>query len=149
VLRGRIASARGDLAEASHTLSEAVARWPGDLEARNAQCQFLFEHATPVDAERALLEMLQQDPRNPSTQHNLGLCYLRSRRYREAVRAFEESLRYRPDAAATYLHLGYALKAGGRIKDAVAAWEHVLRLAPGDPTARAELDRVGGQRLLV
>lgn len=146
VLGGRVAAACGDVETARRRFAEASAAGPDDREARNALCQFLFEHGTAGEAEEALRGLLKADPSDASAHHNLGTLYLRSRRYDEAAAAFRESLRHRPDAAATHLNLGYALKEGGRSREAAAAWEQVLRLSPGDPAASAELERLRGRR---
>ena len=107
------------------------------------RCQFLFEHGTSDEAERALRELIDHSPDDASAHHNLGTLMLRAGRRDEAVQAYHQSLRYRPNYAATYLNLGYALKDSGRIDEAATAWEQVVRLSPRDATARQELARLG------
>jgi len=93
--------------------------------------------------------LIDLDPQEASTHHNLGTLLLRTGRYVAAVQACRQALRFRPNFAATHLNLGSAPKESGRLNEAVKAWEQVLRLAPGDPVARQELSRAERTPVLV
>ncbi len=149
ILRSRVVASQGDIRAARKELERAVAECPDDLEPLRALCQLLFEHADPLDAERALTELSRRDSADAAARHNLGTVYLSQNRYAEAVDVYGDSLRLRPDSPATYLNLGYALREYGRLKEAIAAWEQVIRLAPGDPAATEalrEVQKKGGER---
>jgi tetratricopeptide (TPR) repeat protein len=143
LIKGRTASKQERWDDVRAALDQAVAERPDDLVTLRERCEFLFNHGTPDEAERALLASIDRDPRDASAFHNLGTVMMRSGRHEDAVRAFERSVLLRPNFAATHLSLGYALKDCGRIEEAASAWEQASRLAPNDPTARQELERLG------
>ena len=143
LLTSCLAQVRGRLDEARAALELAGAENPGDWEAAESRCQFLFNHGTNDEAERAFRSMIESDPADADAHHNLGIVLMRSGRHDEAVVAYRQSLRYRPNYGPTFMNLGYALKDSGRLAEAAAAWEQAARLAPNDPAPRQELSRLG------
>ena len=139
----QVAIKQGRLADARAALDRAITEYPDDLETLRGRGQFLFEHGSSEEAEHALQALIDHDPADASAHHNLGTLRMRTQRYEGAVEAYRRSLSLRPHYAATHLNLGYALKDSGRLEEAIAEWEQTLRLAPGDPTARQELMRIG------
>ncbi len=142
LLKSRAALASKDVAQARADLDQAVAENPDDMEALRSRSQFLFEHGTPAESERALGCLIDRDPEDAMAHHNLGTLFLMTGRHDEAAMAYRQALRFRPNHVVTYFNLGSALKDGGRLSEAATAWEHVLRLAPGHPAAREELMNV-------
>jgi tetratricopeptide (TPR) repeat protein len=143
LLRSRLALLQERIDEARQSLETGAAEFPDDKTMLGNRCQFLFEHGTSDEAERALRLMIDRDPTDAEAHHNLGTLFMRSRRHDEAVVAYRQSLRYRPNYPATYLNLGYALKDSGRIEEAASAWEQAARLNPTNPAPRQELLRLG------
>ena len=143
LLKSRIALRLGCWEDVRTALDRAAEEYPDDPEILNRRCLFLFEHGSADDAEQVLKRLIAHDPHDASAYYNLGTLLLRGRRPEEAAFAYRQSLRYRTNHPATYLNLGSALKDCGRINEAALAWEQALRMAPGDPTIRAELARVG------
>ena len=139
LLRGRAAASRGDLTGARNALGKAVAAYPDELEPLRALSQFLFEHGTPEEAERALEELARRAPKDASVQHNLGLMALRQHRSRAAEAAFRRSLELRPDTPATLIQLGHVLKLNGQLDEAITAWQQAQRLDPNDRAATEAL----------
>ena len=143
LIESRTAIKQGRIADARAVLDRGNAEYPDDLETLRGRSQFLFEHGSAEEAERALQALIDHDPADASAHHNLGTLRMRTQRYGEAAEAYRRSLSLRPDYAATHLNLGYALKDSGRLDEAVAEWEQTLRLAPGDTAARDGLARIG------
>jgi tetratricopeptide (TPR) repeat protein len=142
LLKSRLGLLQDRLDEARTALEIAAAEYPDDRLILQNRCQFLFDHGTNEESERALRAQIERDASDAEAHHNLGTLLMRSKRHDEAVIAYRQSLRYRPNYAATYLNLGYALKDSGRNEEAAAAWEHAARLLPHDPAPRQELSRL-------
>jgi GT2 family glycosyltransferase/tetratricopeptide (TPR) repeat protein/2-polyprenyl-3-methyl-5-hydroxy-6-metoxy-1,4-benzoquinol methylase len=142
LLMSRITVASGSANEARNWLELALHENHDDLEAMRWACQFMFEHGTTDEAERALVRLLGRTPDDASAHHNLGTVLLREKRYEEAAESYRQALQCRPGNPATHLHLGYALKEQGLLSEAEAAWREVLRLSPGDQAASEELSRL-------
>ncbi len=97
LLRSEMAKLQGDINGAARELVEGAANSPDDLELLRACCQFLFEHGSLQDAERALLELCQQEPYDGAAYHNLGTLYVRMQCLNKAVEAYRQSLAVRPN----------------------------------------------------
>jgi FkbM family methyltransferase len=143
LLKSQVASLRGDTVEARRNLEKAVRDFPAERDVLEALCRFLFEHGRPVETEKALLKLLELEPEDGPTHHNLGTVSLRLGKFAEAVAAFRKSLQFRPDSVLTYLTLGHALRDSGQVEDAVAAWNEVLRLDPKNTEAAAMIRSYG------
>jgi tetratricopeptide (TPR) repeat protein len=139
VLRGGVASARGDRAAARAALERAVSEFPAELEPRRAWCRFLFEHGDPAEAQPALAELARRVPEDAAVHHNLGLVALRQHHGAAAVAAFRRSLELRPDTPATLVQLGHALRLDGQPDEAIAAWRQAQQLDPHDRGAAEAL----------
>jgi tetratricopeptide (TPR) repeat protein len=142
LLKSRLGLLQNRLEEARTALETAAAEYPDDRLTLQSRSQFLFDHGTAEEAERALRSLIDRDASDAESHHNLGTLFMRSGRHEEAVVAYRQSLRYRPNYAATYLNLGYALKDSGRLEEAAAPWEQAARLVPHDPAPRHELTRL-------
>jgi protein O-GlcNAc transferase len=143
LLKSRLGMLQNRLDEARTALETAAAEFPDDRPTLQSRSQFLFDHGTAEEAERALRTLIDRDASDAEAHHNLGTLFMRSGRHDEAVVCYRQSLRYRPNYAATYLNLGYALRDSGRVEEAAAAWEQAARLVPHDPAPRQELRLLG------
>jgi tetratricopeptide (TPR) repeat protein len=128
--RSQVAEARGDYATARRELEEARKACPNDPEALRALCRSLFEHGDLRDAELYLRKLVECDPKDASTYHNLGAINMRLGRYAAAADWYRQSLQYRSNYAETYLQLANALTKEGLLDEAREAREKYSRLAP-------------------
>ena len=106
LLMGRLGLLQNRLDDARTALETAAAEYPDDRLTLQSRCQFLFDHGTAEEAERALRSLIDRDASDAEAHHNLGTLFMRSGRHEEAIVAYRQSLRYRPNYAATYLNLG-------------------------------------------
>jgi tetratricopeptide (TPR) repeat protein len=143
LLRGKVAQACGDYAEAKRLFESALSARPDDPDTLRVLGQVLFDSEQFFDAERVLSHLARVQPADASTHFNLGTVYLILKRYEESVRVYHTSLVHRPESAPTLLHLGYALKGLGRISEAVAAWTEALHIDPACEPAKDELRKLG------
>jgi len=101
VLAAQLAERRGDLPLARQLLVEGVEQCQGDERPLEELCRLLFHHASPEDAEAALVRLVREKPDDAAAQHNLAAVYLRQGRYAEAISLLENSLRLRPNSETT------------------------------------------------
>jgi tetratricopeptide (TPR) repeat protein len=146
LLDSKLCALAGDVDGAVHALETALGESSEDLEPLQSLAQLRFEHGHTVEAEQLLKELMERDPKDGASPHNLGTLYMRARRPREAVRCYQESLRRRPKSATTYLHLGQALKDLGRRTEAEAAWREALKFDPTNGAVQAELGGAESRR---
>jgi tetratricopeptide (TPR) repeat protein len=71
-------------------------------------------------------------PGNPAFQANLGLAYLRSRRFAEALAALDRAIALQPDLFGAHLHRGMTLKEMQRPQEAVESFARAASLR-GEP----------------
>ena len=81
-----------------------------------------------LEAVRKLQHALQVDPNYSDARSNLGVQYVRLRRYPEALEQFEKAIAIGPPSAMLYGNLAYSLIAVGRPQDAETAARHALSL---------------------
>jgi len=82
------------------------------------------------DAQALLNEALGKDPYSFAAQNNLGVLYLRQRRYYDAARAFEQASNLEPAAALPYYNLGRLLEQTYRWEQAAKQYELALARQP-------------------
>jgi Flp pilus assembly protein TadD len=85
------------------------------MDSRNALLKGLKQQQQGkyVDAERAYLRVLEQEPRNPDALHLLGTVYLRLGRPDKAASCIRQSITINPRFATAHANLGAALRACG------------------------------------
>jgi Flp pilus assembly protein TadD len=81
-------------------------------------------------AERAYLEVLAAEPRQPDALHYLGVIAYQTGRLDAAADYLARAAREIPDTAALHHHLGLVHAAQGRAEEAIASFGQALRLAP-------------------
>jgi GT2 family glycosyltransferase/SAM-dependent methyltransferase len=77
ILQVRALAALGDLPRAWGEVRRAAQECPGELEPLDALCRSLFEAGNWPEAERALQELVRQNPADPHAHYNLGVVYQR------------------------------------------------------------------------
>jgi tetratricopeptide (TPR) repeat protein len=75
----------------------------------------LYEHA------------LKDAPSFAPAHNNLGLCYLRLRRFGDAEQAIQKAIEMKNDYAAAYFNLGLVYQAQHKLPEAVSAFQNSLR----------------------
>lgn len=126
VLRGRWHWARGEREQAHRKFKDAVLSCPDSYEAWQALSHFLFVADQPEAAAAALRHLVQLQPTDGASWHNLGVVQLQTGQLPAARASFAESLRYRPDAAHTRLCLA---EIESRLGDAVSPTDQPRDLA--------------------
>jgi GT2 family glycosyltransferase/tetratricopeptide (TPR) repeat protein/SAM-dependent methyltransferase len=104
ILAAEVAKAKGNLDQARSLFEQAAFENPAngeDSPALGALAQFLFENASPPEAEPVLVELTRRRPQDAASHHNLGTLYLRLGQHAAAVDAYRTSLKLRPDSAET------------------------------------------------
>jgi tetratricopeptide (TPR) repeat protein len=79
---------------------------------------------------------------NHIAYNNLGLHYLKEKRYADAIKCFEEALRIRPGFAATHSNLGLCLSALSQNEAAIEQFRAALKFRPTLHEARVNLGNV-------
>jgi protein O-mannosyl-transferase len=87
-------------------------------------------------------QALRVTQNNHIAYNNLGLHYLKEKRYADAIKCFEEALRIRPGFAATHSNLGLCLSALGQNEAAIAQFRAALKYRPSLHEARVNLGNV-------
>jgi tetratricopeptide (TPR) repeat protein len=94
-----------------------------------------------AEAERKYLEVIRRRPGMAAAYNNLGIVYLKQRRYEDAVRTLEEGLQIDPQMAGAQVVLGLAYYKRNENEKAAAAFKAALRPNPSDRTAQLYLGR--------
>jgi tetratricopeptide (TPR) repeat protein len=87
----------------------------------------------------AHLVLLKGDPGNAARHDTVGIFYLESGRYAEAIAAFRESLRLEANSAPTHYNLGLAFSNAQRMDEARLEFQEALRLDPTHADAHNSL----------
>ncbi len=104
----------------------------------NAAVQHL-RSGRPVEAERALREVLSRHPDDPDTVHLLGVAALQSRDLVEAERLLSRATQLDRRQPAAWNNLGVALREQDKFAEAIAAYRKALAVAPDFTDALANL----------
>ncbi len=91
------------------------------------------------EAETALRQALEHDPRNGGVRFELGALYLDQNRFIEAAAEFESAIAIDPNMAGVHDQLGRLYRRQGRLPEAEAALRKALELDPQDGGTRFEL----------
>ncbi len=93
-------------------------------------------------ARRQFEELAMDDPHDPLTLYNLGLCYNEAGSYEAARKTLLKCLELDPSEANTYVALGLAEAKLGQMADAEAHLVHAVALEPDNPYALRNLASV-------
>ncbi len=69
----------------------------------------------------------------------LGVAYLNSGQYREAIDAFNQAIRIKPDFADAHFNRGNSYKELGHYKEAIEAYKQAISIKPDDADAHHNL----------
>lgn len=90
-------------------------------------------------AEQQLRQLIRQNPQLSGPHANLGVVYLRTRRYEAAVASFAKSVELNPRRAEVYNQQGVALRQLGRFEEARVAYVKALSLKPDYASAHLNI----------
>jgi len=90
----------------------------------------LLRAGRPADAIAPLRDAAQQQPFDPTIQHDLGLAYLEVGRVPDAIAALQRAVAIKPRYANAYFRLGIALEKLGDIGGAIVAYDRATQLLP-------------------
>ncbi len=82
-----------------------------------------------MDRLKALLDFLEEDPKDSFTRFALAREYLKQGRLETALEYFEPLVDDDPDYDGTYYHLGKLYESLGRKNDALGAYRSGIRIA--------------------
>ncbi|MBI2077216.1 MAG: tetratricopeptide repeat protein [Euryarchaeota archaeon] len=133
----------GRLAQLGEAWHEAEAHYSAALEAQlstdngqgaNAarhQLAFVLMRQEKFSAAARHYEaFVQQRPRSPAAWNNLGVCFLKLGRRREALRCFEKSVRVEPEYYMGWVAMAQLLGPMGRVREAERCLRKAFRINP-------------------
>ena len=131
--------ALGDRAQASNQLDFLADARPSDPRVFYTSALLATDRDDMEAALRDFKEAIRRDPAFFSAWQDLGVAYMKLRRWNDAVETFAEFARLRPDAVdAAYLH-ALALFNAGRVEDSEREVRRALRLNAGAAEAHTLL----------
>ncbi|HEY3251960.1 MAG TPA: tetratricopeptide repeat protein, partial [Ignavibacteria bacterium] len=90
-----------------------------------------------------LTQLLKINPSGaPGYYNNIGMCYLESARYKDAIKNFTLAVEAKPDFAAAYNNLGDCYEKMGDKQKAKENYQRALDIDPNNQNAKANLERV-------
>jgi tetratricopeptide (TPR) repeat protein len=126
--------AQGRLAEAEEAYRAILGREPENAEVGHQLGLLALDANMPGQAVPILERACRLAPDNPAFQANLGLAYLRSRRFAEALTALDWAIALQPGLYKAHLHRGMALREMQRPGEAVESFARAAAL-DGEPAA--------------
>jgi len=131
--------ALGDRAQASNQLDFLADARPSDPRVFYASALLAADRDDVDAAIKDFKEALRRDPTFFSAWQDLGVAYMKLKRWGDAVETFAEFARLRPDAVdAAYLH-ALALFNAGRVEDSEGEARRALRINAGAAEAHTLL----------
>src|SRR5436190_10966203 len=88
------------------------------------------------EAEEAFRRVLEIDPSSTGAYGNLGVVYMREKRWKLALTVLEKAAQLSPDVPGIRLNIGLAYYRQNRFQDAIPAFESVVHDSPGLAQAR-------------
>jgi Tfp pilus assembly protein PilF len=128
----------GDASRAMPEYERAVKAHPRDPDLLNDLGYHHYNLGRWADAEKALRQALEIDPRHGNAWTNLGMTLAQEGRHKESLEAFQHCV----SAGEAQCNLGFLLTTQGNRKEARAAYEEALRLQPGLRLAQAALAKL-------
>jgi protein O-mannosyl-transferase len=134
---GRLAAQKGDLSTADALLARSMAGNRESWRTWNATCFVRLNQGRLPEAERACLEGLARNGRNPRGWVNLAATYARAGRWRESGKAAEQAVAVAPRYAEGRYLSALALANTGDLERARAELLRGLDLAPAHAGLRS------------
>lgn len=147
-LRGVMLRRLGRLPEALAVLDEAVRLAPKDTSPQVNRVNVLLDLKDGAKAEKALIPMIRQQPRNAELQRQLGRALLMQHKTDAALVRLRQAVALQKTLIDAWLDLSGALNEQHRTKQAEDVLEKALAANPGEPRlieARAIVLRRAGQ----
>jgi Tfp pilus assembly protein PilF len=132
VAKGQKAIEAGDMAAAKTSCEAAVAKNPKDADA-HACLGLAIDKADKAAAEKEYKEALKLKPEHELAAINLGVLYIDSQRFDEALLTTRQALAKHPQNASLQLNLAIGLASKGDQGASLRAFEDATKSAPSDP----------------
>lgn len=113
----------------------------GDVKALLGQGLAAFRGGRRSEAEKAMRQVLRQDPTSPDALHVLGLLAAGAGQFEAAERLLRRCVRAAPDYVDAHNNLGNVLAGRGALEAAAEAYSRAAELAPGYPLPHYNLGR--------
>jgi Tfp pilus assembly protein PilF len=131
VAKGQKAIEAGDMATAKTSCEAAVAKNPKDGDA-HACIAMAVEKTDKATAEKEYKEALKLKPDQEAAAVNLGVLYIDSQRFDEALLTTRQALTKHPQNASLHLNLAVALANKNDQGASLRAFEEATKAAPND-----------------
>lgn len=142
--RGEIAEARGRREDAAAAWREAARLLPANPEPWRRIAELEEAAGRVAEAYAARRAVVERTPRDPRAWMSLGDFLGRAGRFEEAITAFRRATLLDPRSVAAWGNMALAYVELGDAPRARALLDTVLALDPGNPRARALLERLDG-----
>jgi len=90
-------------------------------------------------AEELYTTCLEMNPKDPLILHNLGVIFLQTGRFDNAIQKFYEAIKYKPKYVDALCNLGIALKHSGKLEEAVKIYNEALAIETNSPEIYSNL----------
>ncbi len=133
----------GRLDNALEMIRQEIRLQPRDPRPRVAEVMTLLNTKHPQEALKAASDALSAEPGNPDYLYLRGAVKMNLRDLPGAEQDFRQTLQVKPDHVAAMSDLAVLLTASGKKDEARQLLQKVLQLKPGDPVAKANLEKLG------
>jgi tetratricopeptide (TPR) repeat protein len=136
-------AAEGHVDEALDAIRQEIRLQPRDPRPRVAEISTLLNAKRPQDARKAIDGAVSADPGNPDLLYLRGAVKMALRDLPGAEQDFRHTLQIKPDHVAAMSDLAVLLSSSGKKDEARQLLQRVLEIKPGDPVAKANLEKLG------
>ncbi|MFL6237792.1 MAG: tetratricopeptide repeat protein [Thermoanaerobaculia bacterium] len=136
-------AASGRVDEALAAIRQEIKLQPGDPRPRAAEVMTLLNAKRPQEALTAVDGALSGEPGNPDLLYLRGAVRMALRDLSGAEQDFRQTLQAKPDHVAALSDLAVLLSSNGKKEEARQLLKKVLEIRPGDPVAKANLEKLG------
>lgn len=136
-------AAQGRVEDALGAVRQEIRLKPADPRPRVAEVMILLNAKRPKDARNAVDGALSSDPKNPDFLYLRGAVKMALRDLPGAEQDFRQTLQIKPDHVAALSDLAVLLTTNGKKDEARQLLQKVLEIRPDDPTAKANLAKLG------
>jgi tetratricopeptide (TPR) repeat protein len=133
----------GRVDEALAAIRQEIKLQPRDPRPRAAEVMTLLNAKRSQEALGAVDGALSADPGNPDLLYLRGAVRMALRDLPGAEKDFRQTLQLKPDHLAAMSDLAVLLSSNGKKDEARQLLKKVLELRPGDPVAKANLEKLG------
>ncbi len=109
------------------------------FEDRLSETIYLIQNGLLLDAEKNLLELIQEKPTDGDLFNLVGITYSLRNLHTEAVRWFEKGIGITKKSDALYLNLGTSFMSLGKINEAIAAFNMAIKINQNSVNAHFNL----------